>query len=200
MRTGVRLLAAMLFLLAVPHAPASAYSLTLTAQDIREALEYGERHRDAGTGTLRLPPDAAWKIIVRSEEPVDLASVVWVTPFLELAMHRSAANRPLANQEVQDRLRVARDSVLVIIVLLTREDVPTPSLRLLVYLQDGRVLRPSVQEIDRFGFDRTRGMYLTNVQARFPYHGGIVPTQSAKVVVGWGVRTLTAEFDLSSLR
>ncbi len=181
-----------------PMPPAYAYSLSLTAKDIQEAMEYGASH--AMGHSLKLPPNAPWRREIPNEE-VDVPHlVVWQTPFLYLAGMRAAQGRNLSAQEIDAILRATRERVTVTVVTSTRERVEPKVLTVLVVRADGSLVHPDAVDAQDVGWNAEKRVYHTNVHAGFLYRDGLSPSEIVTVVVGWGARSFSVAFDLAALR
>lgn len=181
--------------------PSTAYSLDLSADEVQEALSYGERHRDPRLGTLNIPRDSPYvRLLASPGEPVERVGVVWVTPFLAIAQSRAQSGRPLTPQEVSRLLDDARQSVRLTVVVQTTQELQPPAVRILIQRGDGSVVSPERTERSRSAYDTPRGLYVMNIQAWFPYASGLSPKESVRVIVGWAERSFMAEFNLDTLR
>lgn len=98
-------------------------------------------------------------------------------------------------------MRDASQRARVTVVIVTLDRVEPRTLRVLVQRPDGAILRPQRTEASYVG--ESAGplrYYINNVHAWFDYSGGLDPNEKVTVVVGWPDRTVSVEFDLSTLK
>lgn len=196
-RTRQLVLAA--FIVALLAAPVAGYSLALSPQDIQEALAFGERTRNPQTGSLQFQPDTPYGRTLDIEAAPERARVVWITSWLYVAAMRASLGRVPTSTEIAQLIATSRNAALVTVVTHTKADIPPREIRILVQRPDGSILRADRTDAVRVG-QTAAGLYINNIRAWFRYSDGLNPTETVKVIIGWGARSLSVEFNLAELR